>query len=114
MTNEKRDQYLTEQMGGCWHKWPTITQDLPSDKTLCKKCGLPAYNGLFFEINNNFSTWAGFGKLWEWVIKQEWFDEFADSKPHKAWLFPIGLLKPDSFADAVYKFLNNFQKGGDT
>lgn len=50
-------------------------------------------------------TWDDFGVAWEWAIKQEWFDVFCGSKPHKAWTYPIGLINPDRFADAVYEFL---------
>ena len=56
---------------------------------------------------NNFSTWEGFGKLWEWAQKQKWWDDF--------WWSPNGIgdgtqediyfVHPDRFADAVYEYL---------
>ena len=51
--------------------------------------------------NPDFSTWKGFGILWEWAIKQEWFKK----------LFCYGLLiqtefiNPDEFSDTIYEFL---------
>ena len=79
-TNKERDKFLTESMGECWH-----------------------------EFSNNFSTWEGFGKLWEWAVKQEWFSDFL-KHAEKIMKMPITgwieyFVQPDRFADALYKFL---------
>ena len=89
MTNEERDNFLMEAMGVSYFI--------------------------------NFSTSEGFFKLWNYIKEKDWFDDFLikngwfrlDEKGnfimvHTHW------VNPDKVADAVYKFLNNFQKGGDT
>ena len=61
----ERDKFLTECMGECWHMYN-------SRKGLvnCIHCQKE------MPLNNDFSTWDGFGKLWEWTRKQEWFSTF--------------------------------------
>jgi len=58
----------------------------------------------------DFSTWEGFGKLWEWVIRQKFIQDFIDYSEfndgklgHKIWLQE--LINPDRFADTVAKYL---------
>ncbi len=79
LMNEERDKFLIEAMGLCWHN----IVDNPSGQTMgiCIKC-----KGLFHALhtsdwfpkafNPDFSTWLGFGKLWEWTSKQEWWGDF--------------------------------------
>ena len=113
----ERDKFLTEAMGECWHE-PKLANALQS---VCKHCKQMRYRSTK-HINENlapewaqkydFSTWQGFGKLWEWAEDQKWWDEFVDkdlvSRGHKPWLFPLGWIKPNNFANALYEFL----KGG--
>lgn len=104
--SKERDKYLTEAMGLCYHDIK-LKSDYPRDTLIsyCSICG-EEYVG-----NIDFSTWEGFGKLWEWAKEQKWWDEFrrslaigfdqiiyfvADLEPH---------IHPDRFADAVYNFL---------
>ena len=95
---EMRDKFLTEAMGECWHELSCR----PSNN-YCLKCEKSNYvDGC---VNNNFSTWQSFGKLWEWAKGQEWLDDFLRSKPHRAWLIPIAWVHPDNFANALYEFL---------
>ena len=61
---------------------------------------------------NDFSTWQGFGKLWEWAIKQEWWQSFGDTVVYADHVdFDVTIcnlehfIHPDRFADAVYAFL---------
>lgn len=120
-----RDKYLTEAMGECWHEagnkrringgkaqrdcicgesshWETITNEAPKYRFL----------------NNDFSTWEGFGKLWEWTTKQEWWIEFIkqstylDNSPEEieADIFHMKLgiidfIVPSKFVQAVFLFL---------
>ena len=85
-----RDKFLTEAMGECWHQRQR--------------------HGTYLYYKNNYiSTWQGFGKLWEWAEDQKWWDEFVDkdlvSRGHKPWLFPLGWINPNNFANALYEFL---------
>jgi len=108
---EERDRFLTEAQGECWHEW--------NDKRICKclKCkalwgevasemaGIHCYESLTPE----FSEWDGFGVLWGWAKKQEWWgDEFqkcsSDMENPITYIYE-NLINPDYFADAVYKFL---------
>ena len=55
-----------------------------------------------------YSTWQGFGELWEWAIKQEWWLSFGyrhgDVSLGQA-IFSQYYINPDRFADAVYEYL---------
>lgn len=87
--NKERDEFLTEAMG-----------------LLCR-CG---ESGCDKNIQK-FSTWTGFGLLWEWSNKQKWFSKLIRqtcyyemcrnefSKGNKS------IINPNSFANAVYNFL---------
>ncbi len=90
-----RDRSLTEAMGS--ERWNDY------DRT---------------EHNNTFSSWRGFGKLWEWAQQQEWFKKFLvsanvscgyemsiDFAEAVGVSLPDELIQPDRFADAVYSFL---------
>jgi hypothetical protein len=103
--NEERDKFLTEAMGECWHEHLVKTGTF---STLCNKC-------LAHVTNNDFSTWPGFGKLWEWAQKQEWFNIFMLGKGWLIWPetqspFMVqqsyfNLIHPDRFADVLFAFL---------
>ena len=65
-SNEERDHFLTETMGGCWHQYdpnkPVIILRFTGYR--CKKCGE------FFFTNNDFSTMEDFMKLLDWANDQ--------------------------------------------
>ena len=72
MNNEIRDKFLTETMGKCNHKW---TINIPPNDWLgtcyqCRRCGKLSVRQQLGTID--FSTWQGFGKLWEWARQQTW------------------------------------------
>lgn len=96
MNNIERDKFLTEAMGECWHQWCTKS----SFSGFCDKCQTQIVD----KTQNDFSTWEGFGKLWEWAQKQDGWRDFI------AYEFGWGdfsIIDPDKFANAVYKFLKN-------
>ena len=116
---KERDKYLTEAMGQCWHEPPGTPIHTEHGLVMCSKChqwcSIVA-NECPIPKNNNFSTWDGFGILWEWIIKQSWYWHFdcylmyapsgheftpndSDGYLHKNY------LDPDKFANAVYKYL---------
>lgn len=74
--NTERDKHLTEAMGECWYQ---------SNQT----------------YNTNFSTWEGFGKLWEWSQKQEWWEDYINNFENHSLIN----VNPDRFADTVYTYL---------
>lgn len=100
MANLERDKFLTEAMG---------------DKWLTKADENPNWPPQFQARNNNFSTWSGFGKLWEWASKQDWWGEFVkkhgkldcncgcnDGSIALHFIKPKG---PYNFPDEIYEFL---------
>ena len=106
--NTERDQYLTEAIGECWHNIPTYFHSLSLNNTTnCTKCTRVINK----ESNNDFSTWNGFGKLWEWATQQKWWQHFlmengvlaiSGTKSNSL----KKLVDPDTFANAIYSYLN--------
>ena len=90
-----RDKFLTEAIGECWH---SDDPDMHTFTTRCRICGEAGET-------TNFSTWQGFGKLWEWAQNQGWWEDF--------WIYSnddngiIDFIHPDRFADALYEFLKD-------
>jgi hypothetical protein len=94
----ERNKYITEAMGECWH-------------TRLDDRGLYAFACCadYDKPNTNFSTWEGFGKLWEWSQKQEWIGSFCSV--YKLDRGHLGVFEiPDCFADAVYEYLKEREK----
>lgn len=112
-------------MGECWHnadKFVAATFEDREDYWYCR-CGKlievgkkkPAQKDIY---RPRLSTWEGFGKLWEWAQKQEWWRMFIIKQPYsnatnQAKLVCINttLIHPDHFADALYTFLKEKQNG---
>lgn len=96
--NLERDKFLTEAMGECWHD----VKRAQGVAGFCYNCVICRAQDVW---NNDFSTWPGFGKLWEWAQKQEWWFllNYDDRTDHKT--VDMELIHPDRFADAVYSFL---------
>ena len=95
---EERNKYLTEAMGDCWHKW-----GMPDRFTVhCTKCKMNIGRNMNMPTKNNFSSWEGFGKLFGWASKQDWWEE-----PHNDYyeVLPDKYIDPDKFANAIYRFL---------
>lgn len=106
----ERDKYLTEAMGECWHETMLVADEEGGGAPfhICRKCKI----GMYSKANNNFSTWEGFGKLWEWTQKQEWWRNFlltSKGKIHDlnplAFATGTSIIDLDRFADAVYSYL---------
>jgi hypothetical protein len=93
--NIKRDKFLTEAMGECWHV---------GAPNFCVKCKDAFEFGTF---QNNFSTPDGFFKLWKWAQEQEWWENFRMlTFTGATWIgHEDRFINPDRFADAVYAFL---------
>lgn len=114
MNNQERDKFLTEAMGETWHEWVLPEEHCKHIPGIRYKCKCGGFHPTL-KRNNDFSTWAGFGKLWEWSRLQEWWDMFGakevytlESHPEAIdydHLFPDQLIHPDRFASAVYEYL---------
>lgn len=105
----KRDRFLTEAMGECWHEMEVTGKVRLNGFQVerCKHCGKKD-DFLGDYTPNDFSTWEGFGKLWEWTQKQEWwivFCQFESNLSIDTSCIIKRLIHPDRFADAVYEFL---------
>lgn len=97
-TYKERDKFLTEAMSEYKHEWDK--DYYLAWRLVCDMYCIP--------ISYNFSTWEGFGKLWEWAQKQEWWSGFgyvygqagvSGNILNEQW------ISPNRFADAVYKYL---------
>ena len=111
--NELRDRFLTETMGECWHEdvWATSSDDGDGSVSgwQCKHHQSMCYSSnRWSEGNKSFSTWEGFGKLYEWARKQEWWNQFAGntlgewSYDGKTVYISENVIDPDKFSDALY------------
>jgi hypothetical protein len=69
-----------------------------------------------------FSSWFGFGRLWEWSRKQKWWEDFFEKTFERdvgSSLCDAGckdslledFINPDLFADAVYRYLKEREYG---
>jgi hypothetical protein len=108
---ELRDKFLTEAMGECWHE--AGTKRVNPFTYVCTKCGSNIKKNSY----NNFSTWEGFGKLWEWAQKQKWWGTFCSwltihkmkEVKHYSWIEQF--IHPDRFANALYEYLKEVFNG---
>lgn len=98
--NQERDKFLTEAIGCLWHQ-----QIYPDNggSAMCS-CGSPAHC-CYYVKNDDFSTWTGFGKLWEWSSVQPWW---ADTYPDG--MIPEMFIQPDVLSTAVYQYLKEKDK----
>lgn len=102
----KRDKFLTNVLGMCWHEPMTVFGD-GYNYYICKHCGAtPLWKPDAF-IQPHFSELQWFGILYEWVIRNPQFYEMfqSDFSPFK---YPS--VSPDIFADCVYNFLQSKER----
>jgi hypothetical protein len=106
---QQRDRFLTLAMGECWHEYHN--GNMLERCKLCKKTFL----GTSAAAQIKFDTWDGFGKLWEWANKQDWWGDFlechgrlmckcgcCDGEIATHFITPNGVY---NFPDAVYEFI---------
>ena len=95
----ERDKFLTEAMGLCWHNYRGKCPE-----TYCLNCNQP-YS--LNERNINFSTWQGFGALWEFLCKGGLHDFVA----YLGGVEKLGYyIEPNRFADKLYEYWKNKEK----
>jgi hypothetical protein len=101
---EEINKYLAEAMGECWHEFEI--RKLPDSSfhgRVCCHCG--DYQTLAIPMLD-FSTWEGFGKLWEFAIKQEWWNDFINSiGGWTIWVEPEKIIHPETFAKSIAQYL---------
>jgi hypothetical protein len=112
-TTMQRDQFLTEWLGECWYEWHTYYTDREDYKQHCS-CGvvltdreLIPHLEEFNKENYDFSTWPGFGKLWEAAHGDKQWENFLDQNNRGNFDYGIintYLINPDRFAYAWAKF----------
>lgn len=103
--NTEQDKFLAEAMGGWWHYSVYTGRG--------NECSCGKWWSECSKNHPDFSTWEGFGKLWEWSSKQEWWDEFKYSlgySPVENEGLGDSYIHPDRFADAVYNYLKSLDK----
>lgn len=118
-----RDKFLTEAMGECWHpRWKKEKGNFGDWS--CSKCGYRkshSYNITQESMQKyairiiDFSTWEGFGNLWEWAKEQEWWPQIIGEIVADKWDGPLRNvfssksigenINPDNFANVIYEFL---------
>lgn len=106
---EELNNFLTETIGECAHDWETRW----AKPTKCLKCGLEAKEPFdILYLTTRFNEWKGFGKLWEWANKQEWWHSqfehwlICDWKNSKQYgMVKSEMVNPENFARAVADFL---------
>lgn len=94
--NTERDKFLTEAIG----EKPYRRFFVSTDRQGGSGDGYYAKDG----VKNDFSTWPGFGKLWEWAHKQGWWHKFAADYLDGYMKFEK-YIHPDRFANAIYEHL---------
>ena len=109
------DRQLFEKVkrdGECWHDPDVILAEESYEGYFCPcvKCGKNA-------TNPDFTTWEGFGWLWERVNEKEWWWKYACqqiyAKVSHANLekedydgnIPVALIHPTKFRYSLIKFL---------
>ena len=113
-----RDKFLTEALGECWH---TNSADWEFRAPWPYRCLCGYGTDYKVELDQHccdsqpdFSTWEGFGKLWEWAQKQDWWCEFfvyhvqnpkRDTEDETALHTWTKNINPTRFANVVYEFL---------
>lgn len=105
---EELNKFLTEARGECWHEYSEHLENRLSYGMchVCKHC-----DHLDWSCGqiNDFLTWEGFGKLWQWGIDQEWWDTFILDNGRCNDNFEMfineNLIDPEPFAKAVADFL---------
>lgn len=125
----KRDKFLTEAMGECWHETffreygltiETIRGEFIEKNCTCGRItrigkSYSAKDQQPLCSNQSFSSWEGFGKLWEFCQKQKWWkigfkaNHWGVLETHIEFI-PDLIIHPDLFADAVYEYLREVPK----
>ena len=109
-----RDEFICKKLGWCWHE--TGGASVQEGKRLfrqCRKCKkiIRDEDGWFGNDDRpDFSTWTGFGRLWEAMRRHKsfWPMVFVYNRKYGTGLMGSmilpSMINPTVFADAVYQF----------
>jgi hypothetical protein len=108
---EKRDKFLTEAMGECWHDWRDYPaweghKDAPEGELfVCKQCRAHVSSDIGKPFT--FSTWENFGKLFLWATTQRWWIDFILNQRDPGVFSFSKIIEPTKFANLIYNFLKD-------
>ena len=96
-----RDRILTEKIvRACWHEWPGNPKSVSQiGRDPCKKCGSV---GIVHYID--FSSWTGFGELWEQLKQRKYWEEFMKWLTQRYSWEEWESKNPSQRADVVFEF----------
>lgn len=119
--NTERDKFLTKKvLGKCWQgevkfqRYELYARASPTFTAFMQESPYGEYIKYNDQSSTDFSTWPGFGLLWEgfkkWAHEHKQWDAFLDEygnylKGYRVDSIDIELVNPDRFADAVWGFL---------
>lgn len=109
--NEKRDMHLAEL----------------KDEEYLDRMGKSVEDITEILRQQDYSTWDGFGSLFQWAKEQDWWLDFlqengmvlekkGENEDDNSTItetfeyFPVNLLDPDEFADAIVAFLDDLEE----
>lgn len=115
-TNEEINKYFTEVVfKRCWHELNNLEEDTPESwhkYMKCEKCGFLNPNP--DKHPDYFADWNGFGALWEWAVKQDWWDDFQRQHDciydHRFYALDIKCINYKTFARDLCGFLIEREK----
>lgn len=111
-TNDEINKWFCEEVfGKCWHDIIetriTDGDHIPIiyDGFICIICGEEFENK--FLNPNYFKDWNGFGIIWEWAIRQDWWNAYLERIfwPGKTKIYINTFINYKTFARDVYRFL---------
>lgn len=109
---KERDKRPTEAMGLCSHDYKAYGQHSHQ----CSKClQVISDRPESADLNPDFSTWEGFGKLVEYLTSKDLWHDFIVfciqvKRIYAIFHFVEIIKKPSSFADAADQFLREREK----
>lgn len=115
MTMDEINKFLTETMGECWHQRILLEKEEganPATDFFSCVCGKDPHlvwpDWYRFHKNNDFFTWEGFGKLREYMQKENLYCAFHEYHCFERSLDLWELTEtPGKFAKAIHAYLKD-------
>ena len=106
MTELEINKTIHKAMGKCWHEY--VQQTSNGELWACCKAGctkITGYSGRLTDYPSYTSSWADYGHMLEWAMKQEWWNKFAFDGNGRYEFRVNTLLNPLRGSTAITKFL---------
>jgi hypothetical protein len=105
-----RNEYLNEKLfKWCIPQWKIDSEWNGVEREYFRRCMICGKSEYEHSLRNpliDFSTWEGFGKLWEKCNEQDWWKELEYYLDLNSGIFlNVMYISPDTFSNAVFKFL---------